>query len=84
MDEKYLWLVLNEARSYALPGYEFYGVKNALKDQDYKALARRLEELAKQVAEGMLYQDSVDAGRACGGCAWTLQKLANQARQLGG
>ena len=84
MDEKYLWLVLAEARSYALPGYEFHGVKDALRNQDYKALSRRLGELAVQVAEGVLRQDTEDAGRACGGCAWTLQKLANQASKLGG
>ena len=76
IDQSYLEKVLNEARALHLHGYEFYGVRDALRGDNPEVLAKRLREVAEQVLAGVSVQPSEELASACGGCAWSLYRLA--------
>lgn len=77
IDTTYLQLLLDEAKAYALPGYEFYGLKDALKGDDPRIVAKRLREIARQVLEGVFQQKSPTQAGACACCAKRLWDLAS-------
>lgn len=79
IDQSYLEKVLDEARALHLHGYEFYGVRAALRDNNPQVLAKRLREVAEQVLAGVGVQPSEEMASACGGCAWSLYRLARMA-----
>lgn len=76
IDQSYLEKVLAEAKALHLHGYEFYGVREALRNETPEVLAKRLREVAEQVLAGVAAQASEERASACGGCAWSLYRLA--------